>query len=721
MTVVWKLHYDSYLLIQLLLWLHFLTNSCQAWLPDSGSKLVNNLKQISSSSIKFTGNLTHPDQFVILNQDEHSILLGGRNKVYNLSIYDFNERIQSRIEWPSSEAHNQLCFLKGKTEDDCQNYIRILYRPEPGKLVICGTNSYKPRCREYLEEPNGQYKKEREFEGIGICPYNPDHNSSTVFSDNQLYSATVADFSGGDPIIYRDPQRTEQLDLKQLNAPHFVSTVPYGEHIYFFFRETAVEYMNCGKIIYSRVARVCKNDQGGPHQMTDRWTSFLKSRLNCSVPGEYPFYFDEIQSTSEIINGSYGSGGTKNIIYGTLTTPNNAIGGSAICVYNMDDIISAFQGSFKHQEDLNSNWLPLSNSQVPKPRPGECVPNSRTLSERNVNFIKTHSLMEEAVPVYFGRPILIRVSLQYRFTVISVDPQVQTTDNEAFDILYIGTDDGRVLKVVNIPNEEAAKAVVISENNVLPHGTPIKQIKLTPDGGKIIVVGRDEIRLVDLNQCKNVDTCSACVDLQDPHCGWDAKQKACVPLNTVTLRRYIIQDVRQGDKSKCSWTPPTEKVQSRKPISGNEADILLPETDKDQDLYPSVRNSDEEEIPDCTNDIEGCAVKQKIAGETQTLHLIIVGACIGALIVGFISGFFFSRRFRSPSAYHDPPFFEQHNHLERLSGNQNFLPPRPNKTVNLVLNVRSPSPPLKKDNLDVSKDLNIANDGTLQKIKKTYI
>ena len=28
-----------------------------------------------------------------------------------------------------------------------------------------------------------------------------------------------------------------------------------GEHVYFFFRETAVEYINCGKAVYSRVAR----------------------------------------------------------------------------------------------------------------------------------------------------------------------------------------------------------------------------------------------------------------------------------------------------------------------------------------------------------------------------------------------------------------------------------------------------------------------------------
>lgn len=80
-----------------------------------------------------------------------------------------------------------------------------------------------------------------------------------------------------------------------LLAPNFVSSLTYGDYIYFFFRETAVEYMNCGKVIYSRVARVCKHDKGGPHQSRDRWTTFLKARLNCSVPGEYPFYFDEIR------------------------------------------------------------------------------------------------------------------------------------------------------------------------------------------------------------------------------------------------------------------------------------------------------------------------------------------------------------------------------------------------------------------------------------------
>ena len=77
-----------------------------------------------------------------------------------------------------------------------------------------------------------------------------------------------------------------------------MSSLADGDYVYFFFRETAVEYINCGKTVYSRVGRVCKNDKGGPHRWANRWTSFLKSRLNCSLPGDFPFYFNEIRESN---------------------------------------------------------------------------------------------------------------------------------------------------------------------------------------------------------------------------------------------------------------------------------------------------------------------------------------------------------------------------------------------------------------------------------------
>ncbi|KFB52554.1 semaphorin [Anopheles sinensis] len=83
-------------------------------------------------------------------------------------------------------------------------------------------------------------------------------------------------------------------------TPNFVGSFTQSDFVYFFFRETAVEFINCGKSIFSRVARVCKWDKGGPNRLKNRWTSYLKSRLNCSMPGDFPFYFDEIRKYRSI-------------------------------------------------------------------------------------------------------------------------------------------------------------------------------------------------------------------------------------------------------------------------------------------------------------------------------------------------------------------------------------------------------------------------------------
>ena len=61
----------------------------------------------------------------------------------------------------------------------------------------------------------------------------------------------MADFSATDALIIKKRLRTEQYDLKHLNEPHFVSSLEDEKHVYFFFRESAVEFMNCGKVSFN--------------------------------------------------------------------------------------------------------------------------------------------------------------------------------------------------------------------------------------------------------------------------------------------------------------------------------------------------------------------------------------------------------------------------------------------------------------------------------------
>ena len=74
--------------------------------------------------------------------------------------------------------------------------------------------------------------------------------ANVFIADGELYAGTVADFSATDALIIKNRLRTEQYDLKHLNEPHFVSSLEDKDHVYFFFRESAVEFMNCGKVRY---------------------------------------------------------------------------------------------------------------------------------------------------------------------------------------------------------------------------------------------------------------------------------------------------------------------------------------------------------------------------------------------------------------------------------------------------------------------------------------
>ena len=92
-------------------------------------------------------------------------------------------------------------------------------------------------------------------------------NKAWFISDGDLYSGTVSDFSGSDPLIIKNQVRTGQYNLKELNGkkdwahlgivtdfmmhfagPDFVSSIEDKDFVYFFFREEAVEFMNCGKV-----------------------------------------------------------------------------------------------------------------------------------------------------------------------------------------------------------------------------------------------------------------------------------------------------------------------------------------------------------------------------------------------------------------------------------------------------------------------------------------
>uniref|UniRef100_A0A3P8YTA0 Sema domain-containing protein n=1 Tax=Esox lucius TaxID=8010 RepID=A0A3P8YTA0_ESOLU len=360
-----------------------------------------------------------------------TLYIAARDHIYTVDTdTPYSEEIyfSKKLTWKSRQADVDTCRMKGKHKDECHNFIKVLLQQNDDTLFVCGTNAFNPSCRTYKMDTLDAVGEE--ISGMARCPYDSKHSNVALFADGKLYSATVTDFLAIDAVIYRSlgdspTLRTVKHDSKCLKEPYFVQAVDYGDFIYFFYREIAMEYNTMGKVVFPRVARVCKNDRGGSQRVLEKqWTSFLKTRLNCSIPGDSHFYFNILQAVTDVIhiNG-------RDVVMATFSTPYNSIPGSAVCAYDMAEVANAFTGRFKEQKSPDSTWTPVPEEKVPKPRPGCCAGTpslerykvSNEFPDDTLNFIKQHPLMDEAVPSIANRPWFLKTMVRYRLTRIAVD------------------------------------------------------------------------------------------------------------------------------------------------------------------------------------------------------------------------------------------------------------------------------------------------------------
>lgn len=495
-----------------------------------------------------------------------TLYIAARDHIYTVDIdTSHTEEIycSKKLTWKSRQADVDTCRMKGKHKDECHNFIKVLLKKNDETLFVCGTNAFNPSCRNYKMdtlEPLGD-----EFSGMARCPYDAKHANVALFADGKLYSATVTDFLAIDAVIYRSlgdspTLRTVKHDSKWLKEPYFVQAVDYGDYIYFFFREIAVEYNTMGKVVFPRVAQVCKNDMGGSQRVLEKqWTSFLKARLNCSVPGDSHFYFNILQAVTDVIriNG-------RDVVLATFSTPYNSIPGSAVCAYDMLDIASVFTGRFKEQKSPDSTWTPVPDERVPKPRPGCCAGSSslekymtsNEFPDDTLNFIKTHPLMDEAVPSIINKPWFLRTMVRYRLTKIAVDTAAGPFQNHT--VVFLGSEKGIILKFL----ARIGSSGFLNDSLFLEEMSVYNPEKCSYDGvedKRIMGMQLDRVSSalyvafstcvikVPLGRCERHGRCKkTCIASRDPYCGWLKEGGSCAHLSP-SSRLAFEQDIERGN------------------------------------------------------------------------------------------------------------------------------------------------------------------------------
>ncbi|KFR16929.1 Semaphorin-3G, partial [Opisthocomus hoazin] len=358
----------------------------------------------------------------------------------------------------------------------------------------------------------------------------------------ELYAGLTADFLGRDPGIFRSTGtrsalRTE-VDQRLLNDPKFVAAhlIPDNndrdnDKAYFFFTEKVVEADSKEHAIVSRVARVCVNDAGGQRVLVNKWSTFNKARLVCSVPGPggIDTHFDELEDVFLLRTKD----GKSPEIYALFSTISHVFQGSAVCVYRMADVREVFNGPFAHRESPHHQWGAYEG-RVPYPRPGVCPSKTTNQPRRQygttkdfpddvLHFARAHPLMYKPVYPRHRQPLLVKTDLPHRLRQLVVD-RVETEDGQ-HDVLFLGTDVGSVLKVVVLQKTSSAvtEEIVLEELQVfkVPFAALITISVLFPQ--QTLYVGSSlGVAQVRLHRGETYGTaCAECCLARDPYCAWD--------------------------------------------------------------------------------------------------------------------------------------------------------------------------------------------------------
>ncbi|XP_075928097.1 semaphorin-3G isoform X2 [Petromyzon marinus] len=532
----------------------------------------------------------------LLRDEERGLLLIATTDSLLLANLNHINRSVRELRWVATEEQMAECRAAGRDPRlDCANFLRVLHAHNESHVLLCGTGAFHPQCLfvdVHALATGGtvqQWRPQDVFPGRGRCSYDPRSPLASAMIGGRLYAGLAADFLGHDGAAFRSlgaapTVRSEQHDTRWLHDPRFVHVEPISEgrgeneKVYFFFHERATEgETGDGRGIVSRVAQVCKDDEGGRRSLVGRWSTFLKARLVCSVPGVSGVHthFHVLQDVFVLKRPD----GRSPLIFAIFTTSSDVLRGSALCVYNMADVSAVFRGAFAHREGARHAWGPYTG-RVPFPRPGTCpggvhgtYRSTRDLPDAVVDFARAHPLVAGAVRPASGRPALVHARGDRLLTRV-VAESVDATDGR-YHVLYLGTDTGRLLKAVLVPGADGGdSALLLEELQLFEDGSAVTVMEISSKRRQLYVGSGTGLVQLPVQRCDLYgQACAECCLARDPHCAWDGR--ACSRYHAPSRRRFRRQDVRHGNPvTQCHGQPVGEAQEERQFVVAGSGALL---------------------------------------------------------------------------------------------------------------------------------------------------
>ncbi|VDO17742.1 unnamed protein product [Heligmosomoides polygyrus] len=441
-----------------------------------------------------------------LDANSASLYVGARGRIFRLWAYNVNDTSENlfadlRITVPPAALSE--CRALGNSAEECQPSTRFMsLMDNKERLFVCSSVAMRPEIR-VLDAVTLRDRQEPRTE-IGICAPDANVNATAVIVEwgnpNELpsvYSGIRTGMAGENHLIYRpalvdkgkevhSSMRSVYTDNRWLYEPQFVGSFDVGEHVYFFFREVAIESGGAERSVYSRVARVCKVSY------LIRVLKGVYLILHASEGHRSASELLHLQAVTRVETSD------DTLFYATMSTSETAFVTSAVCVFSFKSI---------NQVRLLSRERNIDQERY-------CVSNSHSLSDSDLHFAKSHLMMAE--PVSGGTPML--ATRDVIFTHIAVD--VRSEQNVVFAL------DGRSNTLWKFSHwrEGNTWRWLELERRIV---ASVELVYSLPRSEFLYIASRSAVSQFTLAGCAMHSSCTLCA--VDPYCSWHVARSACYP------------------------------------------------------------------------------------------------------------------------------------------------------------------------------------------------
>uniref|UniRef100_A0A8D2B8M7 Sema domain-containing protein n=2 Tax=Sciurus vulgaris TaxID=55149 RepID=A0A8D2B8M7_SCIVU len=284
------------------------------------------------------------------------------------------------------------------------------------------------------------------------------------------------------------------------NTQQFVAAFEDGPYVFFVFNQQDKHPARNRTLL----ARMCKEDSS--------YYSYVEMDLQCREPSD-----PQGPAFGACLAASVATPGASRVLYAVFSRDGRSSGGpgAGLCLFPLEEVHAKMEAN---RNACYTGSREASRDTFYKPFHGEIQCGGHVLGASE-NF----PCGSEHLPYPLGsRDGLTAMAVLQRgglnLTAVTV------TAENGHTVAFLGTSDGRILKVYLAPDRtsEEYSSILVEINKRIK-----RDLVLSGDLSSLYAMTQDKVFRLPVQECLSYLTCAQCRDSQDPYCGWCVVEGRC--------------------------------------------------------------------------------------------------------------------------------------------------------------------------------------------------